>query len=142
MTTKSLSPAVKHELIPLGGALVQGVPCKYKIDLVGSRKYGRRPWKQFNSDQVLVDSKNGILQFTARPNDVSQFIWELVLVHDGEGNPVGLHADVYVDAYREAKKFATAHLTGHIITCNNVGPKVGYVIKVQAKSEIEIKYYD
>ena len=143
MTTKSLSQEV-HEraLVPLGSTLVKGSAYRYNIQLVASKKYYGRPFYEFTSEQVLVDEKNGILQFTARPGDIQNFIWNMVLVKDGEGNPVGLHTDVYVEAYRKTKKFATALITGHIITCNNVGHKIGYVIRVQADSEITVKYYE
>jgi len=131
-----------YALVPLGGALVTGSSHRYKIDLVATKKYHGRPYHEFDSEQVLVDEKNGILQFKARPAAVTQFIWNLVLMHDGAGSPIGLYTDVYVKAYRKTRLFAEAHLTGHIVTCNNVGPKIGYVIEVQAQSEIKVKYYD
>ena len=142
MTTEISSQVESRDLVPLGGALVKGSSLRYNIELVASQKYGSRPYYQFTSDQVLVDHKQGVLQFTARPAAIQNFIWNMVLVKDGKGNPVGLHTDVYVDAYRKTKKFATAHLTGNIVTCNNVGPEVGYVIQVQADSEIKVEYYD
>ena len=142
MTTENLPPAVKHELVPLGGALVVGSAYKYNIQLVASKKYYGRPYYEFTSDQVLIDEKNGILRFTAHPASIQNFIWNMVLVKDGKGNPVGLYADIYVEAYRKTKRFATAHLKGNIVTCNNVGHKVGYVIEVQANSEIKVTYYD
>jgi hypothetical protein len=129
-------------LVPLGGALVKGSEMRYSIDLVASKKYHSRPYKTFKTDQVLVDEKNGILRFTARPHEVTQFIWELVLMHDGKGSPVGLYTDVFVQAFRKTKRFAEAHLTGDIITCSNVGSVIGYVIEVQANSEIKVVYYD
>lgn len=142
MTTQISSQVESRDLVLLGGALVKGSDYRYYIDLIGSKKYGKRPFYQFTSDQVLIDEGRGILRFTARPAAIQNFIWNLVLVKEGKGNPVGLHCDVFVDAYRRTKKFATAKLEGHIITCNNVGPKYGYVIEVQAKQEIEVKYYD
>ncbi len=131
----------ERALVPLGNALVKGSEMRYKIDLVASKKYYSRPYKTFNSDQVLVDEKNGILKFTARPAEVTQFIWELVLMHSGAGNPVGLYTDVYVKAFRKSVMIAEAHLSGNIITCSNVGIEVGYVIEVQANSEIKVEYY-
>lgn len=142
MTTEISSTVENRDLVLLGGSLVQGSDYRYCIDLVGGKKYGKRPFYQFTSDQVLIDEKRGILRFTARPTEIQNFIWNLVLVKDGKGNPVGLFCDIFVDAYRRTKKFASAKLSGHIITCNNVGPKYGYVIEIQAKSEIEVKYYD
>jgi hypothetical protein len=137
-----ISKVEERALVPLGGALVRGSSYRYNIQLVASKKYYSRPYYEFTSDQVLIDEKSGVLQFTARPAAIQNFIWNMVLVKDGKGNPVGLYADVYVEAYRKTKRFAMAHLTGHIVTCNNVGPEVGYVIKVQAESDIKVEYYD
>lgn len=131
----------ERALVPLGNALVKGSEMRYSIDLVASKKYYSRPYKTFNSDQVLVDEKNGILKFIARPAEVTQFIWELVLMHPGAGNPVGLYTDVYVKAFRKNTMIAEAHLSGNIITCSNVGIEVGYVIEVQANSEIKVEHY-
>jgi hypothetical protein len=142
MTTKTLSPVEERSLVPLGGALVKGSDYRYNIQLVASKKYYGRPFYEFTSEQVLIDEKKGVLQFTARPAAIQNFIWNMVIVKDGKGNPVGLYTDVYIEAYRKTKKFATALITGHIITCNNVGHKVGYVIRVQANSEIKVTYYD
>ena len=142
MTTEISSQVEERSLVPLGGALVAGSAYTYKIDLVATEKFGSRPWYQFMSEQVLVDEKTGVLRFNARPNDLSQFIFNCVFVKSGKGDLRGMFVNIYVQAYRKTKKFATAELEGHIITCNNVGPAIGYVIEVQAKSEIEIKYYD
>ncbi len=136
-----ISKVEDRALVPLGGALVKGSEMRYSIDLVASEKYGRRPYYTFKSNQVLVDEKRGILKFTTRPASVTQFIWELVLMHPGAGNPVGLYTDVYVKAFRKNRMTAEAHLSGNIITCSNVGTEVGYVIEVQANSEIEVEHY-
>ena len=136
-----ISKVEERALVPLGGALVKGSEMRYSIDLVASKEYYRRPYKTFKSDQVLVDEKNGILKFTARPAEVTQFIWELVLTHSGAGNPVGLYTDVYVKAFRKNRMIAEAHLSGNIITCSNVGTEIGYVIEVQANSKIEVEHY-
>jgi len=140
MTTEISSQVEERSLVPLGGALVAGSAYQYKIDLVASKKYYQRPYYKFTSDQVLIDDRNGILRFTARPAAIQNFIWNVVLVKDGKGNPVGLPCDIFVQAYRKTKMFAEANISGHIITCNNIGSE--YVIEVQAKSEIEVKYYD
>lgn len=129
-------------LVPLGGALIQGDGMKYRIELVASKKYGSRPFKRFTSDQVSVDAKNGILRFTTRALEIQQFVWELVWIHTGKGSPTGEHVDVYVDATNKDYPIATATLTGYITACNNLGPERGFVIEVQANSEIKVEYHE
>ena len=82
-----ISKVEERALVPLGGALIKGGH-RYSVDLVASKKYYGRPYKTFATDQVMVDEKNGILRFTARPADMTQFIWNLVMMHSGAGNPV------------------------------------------------------
>ena len=56
----------------------------------------------------------------------------------GAGSPVGEYVDVYVKGYKNDRHIATATITGHITTCNNIG-KGRYIIEVQANKEIEIE---
>lgn len=135
-----ISKVEERALVPLGRALVKGSTYRYSIDLVASKKYYGRPFFNFRSDQVFINEKNGVLRFTAPPSSIQNFIWNMVLVKEGKGNPVGLYCDVHVQAYRKTKKFADAILSGNIITCNNVGHE--YVIEVQANSKIKVEYYD
>lgn len=128
-------------LVPLGGALVPQSGLTYRIDLVATEAYGSRPFKKFKSDEVMVDAEHGILRFNTRALDVQEFIWQLVFKRKGKGNPKGEFVNVYVDAMHHGYCVATATLKGHISTCNNMGPKHGYVIEVQANSEIEVTYH-
>ena len=128
----------ERALIPLWGALDKRGALKYTIDFVASTDYGSRPWYKFDTRYVSIDINTGVLQFRAPVNKIQDFIWNLVFHRKGEGNPVGEHVDVYIKGYKKEKHIATATVTGHITSCNNVG-KGRYVIEIQANQEIKIE---
>ena len=128
-------------LVPLGGALVPQSGLTYKIDLVATEAYGSRPYKKFKSEEVSVDTENGILRFNTRILEIQEFIWQLVFKRSGEGYPTGEFVSIYVDALYNGRCVATASIEGHIIACNNMGSKHGYVIEVQANSEIKVEHH-
>lgn len=100
--------------------------------------YTGRPWYRFESSSVFIDINTGVVQFRAPVNSINQFIWNVIFKRSGKGNPVGEHIDVYIKGYQADKHIATATITGHITTCNNVG-KGTYVIEVQADKEIKVE---
>jgi len=112
---------------------------KYRIEFVASSDYGHRPWYKFESRFVFIDVNTGILQFRAPVIQIQDFIWQVVIKKTGKGNPVGEYVDVYIRGYQEKRHIATATITGHITTCNNVGNSE-YVIEVQADKEIKVEH--